>query len=194
MQLLKKVLNFSAERYLKTAGDLFIYHSDYHGALELVEKALETEPNDTRALVLYGDILFCLNRDGEALKALNKAIGLNPQMAEAYISKAGVLEVMGKCREALQCCRQALQLINRSKQYLLPSLFDQQIILLIRLKRFREAQQVLEKANDYLEDEDLDYLMSSYKSLLEQFCQKRAQAQAKTIKPNLSIVQGVTPL
>ena len=51
MQLLKKVLNFSAERYLKTAGDLFIYHSDYAGALEMVDKALTHDETDTRALV-----------------------------------------------------------------------------------------------------------------------------------------------
>jgi tetratricopeptide (TPR) repeat protein len=175
MQLLKKVLNFSAERYLKTAGDLFIYHSDYMGALELVEKALDSEPNDTRALVLYGDILFCLNRDMEALQALNKALQLNAGLAEAYISKAGVLEVLGKHREALQCCRQALSLIGDSKRYLLPSLFDQEIILLIRLKRFREAQRVLDKACLYLEGEDLEFLLSSYKSLLEGFCQRRNQ-------------------
>jgi tetratricopeptide (TPR) repeat protein len=192
MQLLKKVLNFSAERYLKTAGDLFIYHSDYHGALSLVEKALFHEPNDTRALVLYGDILFCLNRDLEALKALNDAISLNPDLAEAYISKAGVLEVMGKYREALLCCRQALTLIDQKKQYLLPSLFDQKIILLIRLKRFREAQLVLDNAANYLDEDDLDFLFSSYKGLLDQFCQKRQQATEKAKRLSLSVIKEDT--
>lgn len=183
MQLLKKVLNFSAERYLKTAGDLFIYHSDYHGALELVEKALDNDPHDTRALVLYGDILFCLNRDLDALQALEKALKLNPNLAEAYISKAGVLEVLGRFRDALNCCRIALGHIDAKKHYLLPSLFDQEVILLIRLKRFREAQRVLDKAAGYLEDDDLDYLTASYRSLLEQYCQKRQNRElgAKTI-------------
>lgn len=189
MQLFKKVLNFSAERYLKTAGDLFIYHSDYTGALELVEKALDVEPLDTRALVLYGDVLFCLNRDIEALQALNKAIQLNPALAEAYISKAGVLEVLGKYREALLCCRQALTRIGPSKHYLLSSLFDQEIILLIRLKRFREAQRVLDKAYFYLDAEDHDFLVSSYKNLLDSFCQKRVKTQ-KSPSFSLHVIEG----
>ncbi len=192
MQLLKKVLNFSAERYLKTAGDLFIYHSDYPGALTLVEKALASEPQDTRAWVLYGDILFCLNRDGEALHALNEALRLNPSLAEAYISKAGVLEVMGRYREALNCCRQALNHINEKRQYLLPSLFDQQVALLITLKRFREAQRVLDKAAQYLDDEELTYLYASYKGLLEQFCQRRQDTRRKAQRLSLSVIDGIS--
>jgi tetratricopeptide (TPR) repeat protein len=190
MQLLKKVLNFSAERHLKTAGDLFIYHSDYHGALALVEKAIALDPTDTRALVLYGDILFCLNRDIEALQALNKAISLNPTLAEAYISKAGVLEVMGKYREALQCCKLALTHIDHKKQYLLFSLLDQKLILLIRLKRYREAQQVLDNSIRYLEEDEVEYLFASYKGILDQFCQKRSQAREKAKTLSLRILDG----
>lgn len=188
MHLFKKVLNFSAERYLRTAGDLFIYHSDYHGALGLVEKALDNDPHDTRALVLYGDILFCLNRDIEALNALEAALRLNPGLAEAYISKAGVLEVMGRYREALSCCRQALGYISSKKAYLLPSLFDQHITLLIRLKRFREALRVLNKATLYLQGEDLDYLFASYKGVLDQQCQKRHLVKEKARQLSLSVL------
>ena len=36
MNFLTKVLNFSAERYLKTAGDLFIYEGDYESALHML--------------------------------------------------------------------------------------------------------------------------------------------------------------
>ncbi len=190
MQLLKKVLNISVERYLKTAGDLFINQGDYQGALKLVEKALGCDNHNTRALVLYGDILFCLNRDQDALVALNEAIRLNPTLAEAYISKAGVLEVMGKFREALQCCRQALVHIDDKKEYLLPSLFDQKIILLIRLKRFREAQRVLDKAIDYLDEESLDFLFSSYKGLLDQFCKNRSQANDKAKRLSFQVLKG----
>ncbi len=189
MQLFKKVLNFSAQRYLKTAGDLFIYHSDYSGALGLVEKALDHEPDDTRALVLYGDILFCLNRDREALGALNNAIKLNPHLAEAYISKAGVLEVLGRYREALQCCRQALLCIDQKKKYLFPSLFDQEISLLISLKRFREAQHTLEKAAHYLDEDEMAYLLSSYKTLLDQFCQRRQGTRDRARQQALHVVK-----
>jgi len=195
MQLLKKVLNISAERQLKTAGDLFVYHSDYHGALQLLEKVLADDPNDTRALVLMGDILFCLNRDKDSLQTLEKAIRLDPTMAEAYISKSGVLEVMGRLRDALQACREALaHAANGKRHYLLAGLFDQEIILLIRMKRFREAQRVLEKALYCLDDEeDVDFLLSSYKGLLDHYCQKRLHTQERARQLSLSIVKNPSP-
>ncbi len=192
MQLLKKVLNISAERHLKTAGDLFIYHSDYNGALQLVEKALELDAEDTRALVLLGDVLFCLNRDGDALHALEKALVIDSELPEAYISKASVLEVMGRFREALECCRQALAYVLKSKKtYLLPSLFEQEIVLLVRMKRFRQARQVLDKASLYIDEEtDSEYLYASYKGLLDMHCQKRHQAQERAKELSLTLIQG----
>lgn len=190
MQLLKKVFNLSAERCLKAAGDLFIYHGDYEGALELIEKALSNEPADARSLVLYGDILFCLNRDIEALDAFNMALSLVPKLPEAYISKAGVLEAMGKYREALHCCKEAFDIITTQKKYLLSSLFDQEITLLIRLKQFRKAMQVLDRAGYYIDKDEYDYLFASYKSMLEGFCKQRRQMRAKAEKQYLKVIAG----
>lgn len=189
MQLLKKVLNFSAERYLKTAGDLFIYHSDYAGALEMVEKALKHEPDDTRALVLQGDILFCLNRDTEALDSFNQALQTNSELAEAYISKAGVLEVMGRYREAMWCCQRALTSITEDKQYLYPSLYDQLILLLIRLKRFRHAEQVLLQSANHLSDHEYEYLVASYRGLIDQLIKNRKSLRKQQPEQGLSVVK-----
>ena len=165
--MLNKVLNFSAERYFKTAGDLFIYEGDYEAALAMVEKNLELTPQDIRALVLKGDILFCLNRDMEALQVLNQALELNQHCAEALISKAGVLDVLGQHREALHCCEQALPLIDAHKQYLFSTVVDQKLVLLIRLKKYREAQQVLSTAKQYLEPDDYRSLLAAYRPLLD---------------------------
>jgi len=186
MPLLKNIFNMSAERFLKTAGDLFIYHSDYEGALDMVERVLEMEPNDARAMVLHGDILFCLNRDVEALRVLTHAIEKNPNLPEAYISLAGVLEVLGKHREALKSCRKALPLIAPPKEYLYPSLFDQQIILLIRLSRFRQAQLVLEEAEQYMNGDDYKGFVANYRDLLDQ-CRKRKQRSESEPKPRLTL-------
>jgi tetratricopeptide (TPR) repeat protein len=191
MQFLEKVFNFSAQRHLKTAGDLFIYHEDYAGALEQVERSLALDPTDTRALVLYGDILFCMSRDMDALRVLNKAILLDEHLPEAHISKGGVLEVMGKFREALCCYRKALGCIELPKAYLLPNLFDQKIMVLIRMKRFREAQVVLTQAAHYLEEEALDYLQFTYRGLLEQLCQQRRRRRTtQDSKQPLRVLAG----
>ena len=190
MQLLKKVLNFSAERYLKTAGDLFIYHSDYAGALEMVDKALTHDETDTRALVLRGDILFCLNQDQEALASFNQALELNEELAEAYISKAGVLEVMGRYREALWCCQRAMTCITEDKSYLYPSLFDQQILLLIRLKRFRHAEQVLKQSSHKHKKKDYEYLSASYRGLIDHLIKNRRSLRRQQASPRLSVVRA----
>ncbi len=188
--LLNKVLNFSAERYLKTAGDLFIYDGDYETALSMVDKTLEIDADDTRALVLRGDILFCLNRDLEALQSFNRALKLNPLCTEAYISKASVLDILGKPREALECCNRAFLLITRQNEYLLPSLFDQKIVLLTRLKKYREAQQILQEASQRLSGEEYNYLVSCYKHWIDRCCQERYQVRQKADSLALKVING----
>jgi tetratricopeptide (TPR) repeat protein len=184
MNFLSKVLNFSAERYLKTAGDLFIYEGDYESALGMVEKTLEIEPKDLRALVLRGDILYCLNRDQEALESLNQALAVNPYSVEALISKAGVLDVLGKYREALECCNRAFEQILPYQNFLLPSLFDQNIVLLLRLKKYRQAQLLLRNSENRLPKEDHEYLLSCYSHILARLSETRqkARARAKALK------------
>ena len=181
LSLLNKVFNFSAERYLKTAGDLFIYEADYESALDMVEKTLEIDPGDVRALVLKGDILYCLNRDNDALDALNAALNRNPNSVEALISKAGVLDVLGHYREALSCCLKAFSLIQPYQNFLLPSLYDQNIALYLRLKKFRQAQQLLREASTHLPSDEYHYLLTSYAPMLDRLSQKRTNAQ-KTAK------------
>lgn len=188
MNFLTKVLNISAERYLKTAGDLFIYEGDYISALHMVEKTLEIDPDDIRALVLRGDILYCLNRDSEALDTFNKALSINPNSVEALISSAGVLDVLGKYREGLECCSRAFQQIAPYQSYLLPSLFDQNIVLLLRLKKYRQARFLLRSAEGRLAKEDYQFLLGSYSHILDRLSKNRRQACAKARHMNLEVL------
>lgn len=190
MNFLTKVLNISAERYLKTAGDLFIYEGDYESALAMVEKTLEIEPSDIRALVLRGDILYCLNRDNEALETFNKALSINPNSVEALISSAGVLDVLGKYREGLDCCARAFQQIRPYQAYLLPSLYDQNVVLLLRLKKYRQARFLLRSAEGQLLKEDYQFLLSSYSHILDRLFNNRRQACAKARNLNLEVLTG----
>ena len=188
MNFLTKVLNISAERFLKTAGDLFIYEGDYESALGMVDKTLALEPTDTRALVLRGDILYCLNRDTEALEAFNKALSVNPNSVEALISSAGVLDVLGKYREGLDCCARAFQEIKPHQAYLLPSLYDQNVVLLLRLKKYRQARFLLRSAEGHLQQEDYQFLLSSYSHILERLFKNRRKACAKARYLNLEVL------
>ena len=175
MNLFRKVLNFSSERYLKAAGNLFIYDGNHDEALVMVDKTLALEPDNVRALILKGDVLYCLNRDIEALDALNKALRLVPHSVEALISKAGVLDTLGRYRDALNCCYLAFEKIHSFQVFLLPSLFEQQIILLMKLKKFRQAQHRLQVAETRLERQEYEHLMFSYGVILEKLIRRRNQ-------------------
>lgn len=188
MKFLNKVLNFSAERFLKTAGDLFIYEGDYESALLMVEKTLEIEPSDTRALVLRGDILYCLNRDQEALETFNRVLSLNSESVEALISKAGVLDVLGKYREALECCKLAFQKIRPYQSYLLPSLYDQYVVLLLRFKKTRQAQLLLKSAEHKLPREEYQFLLGSYNHIIGRLTRNRQKARARADQLSLEVL------
>ena len=190
MNFLTKVLNISAERYLKTAGDLFIYDGDYESALKMVNKTLEIEPNELRALVLRGDILYCLNRDSEALETFNKALSIDPNSVEALISSAGVLDVLGKYREGLECCARAFQEIKPHQSYLLPSLYDQNVVLLLRLKKYRQARFLLRSAEGRLSKEDYHFLLGSYSHILDRLFTSRRASCAKARDLNFEVLTG----
>ena len=189
-KFLNKVLNFSAERYLKTAGDLFIYDGDYETALYMVEKTLEIDANDTRALVLKGDILYCLNRDIEALQTFNQVLKLDELCVEAYISKASVLDVLGKDRDSLDCCNRALELMGQKFSYLYSTVLEQKLILLIRLKKYREARQILDDAADRLTRDDYQYLAASFLPELERQVKGRKELRERATELALKVITG----
>ena len=180
------VVNLSVETALRTAGEVFIYDGDYELALELVERALGITPNNQRALVLKGDILFCLNRDLEALVLLNDALELNPHCIEALVSKAGVLEVLQHHREALRCCNEALVLVGDTEHPLLLSIFDQKLQLLVFLKRYREAEKLLISAQSRLIEREYQFLYHSHQGGIQVGLQHRLQ-RWRTTKPNLGL-------
>lgn len=187
----KKVLNFSAERFLKEAGDLFIYEGDYEGALLRVGRALSLEPEDTRALVLKADILFCLGRDIDALDTLNRTLKIDPDCLEALISKASVLDALGNPRDALDTCNRVMTSLNRSMNYLLPSLYDLKLGLLIRLRRFRQASHTMRQARQTLPKEEFFYLANCYQPQIEQRCRERgATVRERANRLSLRLIAG----
>jgi tetratricopeptide (TPR) repeat protein len=182
----QKVVNLSVETALRTAGEVFIYDGDYEMALDLVERTLEVAPQEQRALVLKGDILFCLNRDTEALALFNQALDLTPHCIEALVSKAGVLEVLQRPREAVRCCNEALVLVGDTDHPLLLSIFDQKLQLLVLLKRYREAEKLLVSAKSRLIEREYQFLFHCHQGGIQVGLQHRLQ-RWRTGKPSASL-------
>ena len=183
-----KVTNLLVEKLIREASDNFSYNRDYELALEQVERALKIDHDNVKALILKGDILFCIDMDENALECFETAIKIDPTSAEAYGSKAGTLDVLGRQEEALCFCEKAFEFIKPKDKFLLTSLFDQKIALLIRMKRFEEAKRNLNLAIKTLNDEDADYLFNCYKVMIENYCRLRQKKLAKAEKLSLKVI------
>lgn len=184
----RKVANLYIEKLIREASDNFCYNRDYETALKQVEEVLSVEPYNTRALILKGDILFCMDLDEQALNCFDKAIKSNTNSAEAYGSKAGILDVLGRYDEAIKFCEKAFELIKPKDKFLLPSLFDQKITLLLRMRRYEEAKAILNKAIKILPEDDASYLRSCYFSMIDSSCKLRRRKLAQAEKLSLKVI------
>jgi len=184
----KRVYNLRVEKLIREANDNFVYYRDYEKALEQVNEVLSIEHDHIKALILKGDILFCIDRDKEALEYFDKAINADPGSAEAYGSKAGTLDILGHQKEALTCCQKALDNISLKDRELLPALYDQKIAILVRMKRFEEARESLKDCMKNLKDEDAGYLVSCYQDLIEASYREKKKKLEKVSKMSLRLV------
>ena len=109
----KKIYNLKAEKLVREAYDNFLYFKDYEMALEQVEKVLELDSSNDRALILKGNIFFCLDEKDMAFECFEKALEIDPYSAEAYSLKANILDIKGKEEEALECCEKAFKNLKK---------------------------------------------------------------------------------
>ena len=164
---IKKIFNIEAEKLVREASDNFIYFRDYETTLDQLTRVLEIEPDHVKALILKGNIFFCIDRDNEALECFEKALNLDPFSAEAHGSKANTLDVLGKVKEAFACCEKAFKNLTVKDKDLLPSLYDQKIALLIKLKRYEDAKLTLKQCYKYLKTEDSFKIASCYRDIID---------------------------
>ncbi|MBV9441497.1 MAG: tetratricopeptide repeat protein [Acidobacteriaceae bacterium] len=82
----------------------------YAAALDTVEKALQTEPNNISALILKGQILGTGGRFQEATAAIEQILQIDPNNAMAWRIRAVALSNMGQHQSALTAIERSLEL------------------------------------------------------------------------------------
>ena len=158
----KKFFNFQAEKLYREACDNF-YLKKYDQALDLLFQTTAIDKLHTKALLMIGDIkLLQEGKECEALEAYDKAILSNPASAQAYGSKAYVLDILGRYEEAYENCEKAFEYSDKNDSDRMSSLYDQKISLLCSMKRYDEASKVLSEAVNVLNEEHANYLKSCY--------------------------------
>lgn len=184
----KKIFNLLAEKLVREADDNFIYFKDYETAMSQVNEVLRIEPDHPKALILKGNLMLYIDKDHEALKCFEQAIDADPQSAEAYGSKAGMLDLFGKQKEALQFCEKAFQHVSMRDRDLVISLYDQKISILLKMKKFKEAGMVLNQSFQSLPEEGIDYLASSYQKLIDVAHKEKLRKRKMASKLSLRLV------
>ena len=81
-----------------------------HRAIELVEKHLRLNPDDTRALSLGGTVLIRLGEMEKASNWAKRALAIDPDEPVVQYNMACIYSLAGKIEQALDCFETAIQI------------------------------------------------------------------------------------
>ena len=119
---------------------------DNHKSLEVAEKALTHDPEDTEILVHKGMMLSKMWYMDDAVECFNRAIELRPELHTAYVMRARALYYMGYYSDGYEDCERTLE---RFPYELAAFVFKVKILL--EVGQFDMADEILA----YLEGEEL---------------------------------------
>lgn len=92
-------------------GKLMLDRGDFDTAYQHFQHAIEADPQHAVAHSNLGYVLLKgYSRPDDALRALDMALRLNSQLADAHCNRGMVLQYLGRCEEAIAECDRALEL------------------------------------------------------------------------------------
>ena len=80
------------------------------GAMMVVEKELESNPESWEARCAKADILYLQGLYGASLQWSEKSLALNPNNALAWNTKGNALYKLGRYKEAIECYGKAIEI------------------------------------------------------------------------------------
>jgi len=178
----KKIYNLKAEKLVREANDNFIFFKDYELAMEQADEVIEIDPGNIRALILKGNIYFCLDEMERAYECYDRALQNNPSSAEAHSLKANILDINGQTKEALDSCEKAFKNLKKRDKELLTSLYDQKIAILIKLKKYSDAKQTLIESYKKLGKDDSAYIASCYRDVIDTLHKEKKRKKNIAVK------------
>lgn len=178
------LLNLTAERLFRQAEDEFFYFSDSKKSLTLLNKILKTNPQMVKAIILKADIKLMQNKFKEAQELYEKAVVLNHKNPRALSSLAACLDMTGNYSLALKYCHLAFREMTIFYMDLYPSLYELKVNLLIKLRKYEKAQNLLDNAVYDLTSEEIGFL----KACSQKFLKKKSKLSQRLKISNLKII------
>lgn len=91
-------------------SNAFLNQSNYEGAIQAYDTAIELDPNDVEAWNNKGNVLAVQGKYDDAFQAFDRAIKLKPDLAMAWYNKGNAFGQQGKCDDAIKCYDKAIEL------------------------------------------------------------------------------------
>ncbi|WP_395342602.1 tetratricopeptide repeat protein [Ningiella sp. W23] len=109
--LLSKAINldpFSSEAH-NLQGLMDVFNADNKKAIESFERAIELNPNNSKAFADYADLLNKEGRTEDALRQARRAYALDPNSSQISYSLATILWTLGRLEEAIQVIKKNIE-------------------------------------------------------------------------------------
>lgn len=91
-------------------AEAYLYLREYNRAKQAVEKAIELNEKDAKALGMYGTILDMIGQKDEALKYYDKALALENKWEDLWINRGVILYSKGDLDAAIESFRKAIEI------------------------------------------------------------------------------------
>ena len=101
------------------------------GAMMIVEKELEKNPDSWEAWGAKADIFYLREMFGSALQCCEKSLRMNPNNAFTLNTKGSVLYKMGRYEEAIDCYNRAIEI----EPLFVRAWYNKKLALKIQIKR-----------------------------------------------------------
>lgn len=183
-QIHSNVINIESEKLFREAEDCFLYFNQIRKATLKLNKALKISPNHYKSLILRGDIYFINGKIKEALSTYKKAETVCPKNIKIAGSIAVCLEIQNDYQEALFYCNKAFSLIDRENQQIYASLYELKTNILVKLRKYEEAKNLISNAKYHLLFEDIKTLKLNCQKIINE----KLKIQNKLKMLNLTLV------
>jgi len=160
------VLYFEAEKYYRLAFDYFHYDNNLNLAQKYVNKALKSDKNHLKALMLKGEILLNKGKIQYALKMFLKAQKLNPNDSLSVFYTAKAYNLAGEYKKGLGVLDKILKKQINNAEFL-SDCYELKINILMNLNQYKKAEKILKTLNNKLTSDDIFDLEENFYRMVE---------------------------
>lgn len=155
------VVCFNAEKFYRIACDYFQYEKNLKFAKKYINLALRNNPNHLKSLILKGRIFISENKIQSAIKILLSALKINENDTDCLYYLAYAYNSDKKTNLAIKYLDKIFNINPLDKDFL-SDCYKLKINILVNLKQYKKAENILKTLNYSLYSNDIFLLEESF--------------------------------